>query len=335
MTFSLYNFFTRDRCHWILAIIILVPILTSTAGWAMDLEGCELYPAGYYVTEDWSNCLNQLPWTRITGRYGCVECGITGGIKSVTKTGYGECGCYPEALEPIYSQTTITVAVEKLHRDEILPICHQDQPYSKTGACSCPPCDDTPIIISLVGNSLQLTDASGGVAFDLNADGVPSQTAWTEAGADDAFLVLDRDGNGVIDDGSELFGSRTPQPVADFSERNGFEALAAYDDALNGGNEDGFIDELDSVFGQLALWADLNHDGYSDALEIVAIADSVVRRISLNYRETSRVDSSGNRFRFASIVDTGRGRRTAWDVYLAQAEGSGSERSEAEPRSCW
>ena len=173
----------------------------------------------------------------------------------------------------------------------------------------------TPIIINLVGNSLELTDFLGGVHFDLDADGVPEQTSWTGPNAQAAFLVLDRNGNGTVDDGTELFGNKTPVPSGVM--HTGFSALAEFDKFENGGNRDSVIDHRDAVFGNLRLWIDHNHDGISQRNELFRLSELGVVAISLEYQTSNHQDQFGNLYRYRSDVTLyTHQRRFAFDVYL-------------------
>ena len=175
----------------------------------------------------------------------------------------------------------------------------------------------TPIMLDLGGNGCRLTDAPRGVDFDINGDGRRERLSWTSPDADEAFLALDRNGNGVIDDGAELFGNFTTQPTS--AEPNGFIALAEFDKAGNGGNEDGMISANDAVFSSLLLWEDSNHNGTSEPAEIHSFTDQSITAIELKYRTTNKSDTYGNVFRYrakAHDVNGPRSGRWVWDVVL-------------------
>jgi hypothetical protein len=178
--------------------------------------------------------------------------------------------------------------------------------------------DCSPIIVDLTGEGFVLTDAAHGVQFDIANTGFPVQIAWT-ANSNNAFLVLDRNGNGVINSGAEMFGNFTPQPSS--QHPNGFLALAVYDDPANGGNGDGVIDARDTIFSSLRLWVDANHDGISQSGELHTLPEMGIISISLDYTLTGRSDEFGNVFRYKAKVNQGQhgesdvGRK-AYDVFL-------------------
>ena len=184
------------------------------------------------------------------------------------------------------------------------------------GTCN----SESPILIDINGNKFNLTNATNGVLFDMKGAGIKNKFAWTSANSDDAWLVLDRNRNGVIDNGLELFGNNTEQPPSiPKKERNGFHALAVFDDPANGGNGDGNIDNQDAVFADLRLWQDKNHNGLSEPNELKTLNQLGVSMIELDFKTAKKKDKNGNLFGWrAKVWDAKKGKtgRWAWDVIL-------------------
>lgn len=113
-----------------------------------------------------------------------------------------------------------------------------------------------PVAIDLNGDGITtISSTKGGLWFDHDANGFAEATGWV--GADDGLLVMDRNGNGIIDDGRDLLGDSAILSNGEIAS-DGFEALATYDSNL-----DGKIDAADPIFAQLQVWQDVDSDGYS------------------------------------------------------------------------
>lgn len=174
--------------------------------------------------------------------------------------------------------------------------------------------DCSPILINLEDGPWRLSGPADPVHFDINADGRRDRITWTRRGEPLAFLALDRNGNGTIDNGAELFGTATPL-MAGGTAPNGFEALEEFD--LDG---DGWVDGSDAVWGRLLLWTDADHDGVSQTHEIKGIRHSPIAALRTAYHETRRVDPAGNSFQYMSRLRLDRGERPYYDVFFKVVE---------------
>lgn len=121
-----------------------------------------------------------------------------------------------------------------------------------------------PLIVDVGGDGIALSGLSAGKDFDLDGDGRPERASWITG--NDALLAYDRNGNGTIDDGRELFGDQ-------HGAADGFAELGRFD-----GNADRRIDARDPVFGSLLLLdARGGTRGLADAGITTILLDAVTR----------------------------------------------------------
>ena len=157
------------------------------------------------------------------------------------------------------------------------------------------------------GGVIFTSDATG--SFDLTRLGVSHGSDWPTATT--PWLALDRDGNGTVDDGGELFGSATRLSSGGFA-KNGFEALRDLDR-----NHDGVFDARDPAFAHVVAWADRNNDKRSEPRELTTLADRGVTSISLHDKSDPRCDARGNCEGERASFDFAAGAHgTVIDVYL-------------------
>jgi hypothetical protein len=167
----------------------------------------------------------------------------------------------------------------------------------------------SPVVLDLDGNGVQTLAASQGVSFDLDGTGV-TRVGWVGAG--DGLLALDRNGDGVINDGRELFGNGTLTADGKHAA-NGYAAMA-----LEDSNHDGVLNALDVNWDRLRLWVDANHDGKTDAGELHTLAQHGVASISLAAHAGTTL-SNGNLLGLESSWTDAQGQQqAAADVWFAK-----------------
>jgi hypothetical protein len=211
-----------------------------------------------------------------------------------------------------------------LHKNwSVGPICAE--PYEPPPHPEVPK-ENCPVLLDLEQNGFHLSGPDPAVHFDIDADGTQDEIAWTEVDGDDAFLCWDRNRNGVIDDGRELFGYATLLMTGGPAEV-GYRALAELDQPAYGGNGDGKVDADDPAFRELCAWIDGNRDGVSQSVEIHALREVGVIALRYRYRTTRLRDAFGNLFRYVSSAEmlSSSGAVRSWptfDVIFAEPAAS-------------
>ena len=164
-------------------------------------------------------------------------------------------------------------------KDDIID--DMNKKYEEAGKAQ-PPRD--PLVIyfteSAASELIGVNNSAYNVYFDLDRNGFAEKTAWI--GPNDGFLVLDRNGNGIIDDGGELFSDQVTMSNGKRSESGGFEALADVD---NYQVNKKVIDKNDDIFEQLRIWIDSDTDGITDEGELHTLDEMNIESISYDFRK--------------------------------------------------
>jgi hypothetical protein len=236
--------------------------------------------------------------------------------KFVSDDGSARTSCFePGALDACYDATmgahanAFNIHVVKNTETQCMIIVDSQPPPP-------PPKENCPILLDLQRNGFLLSGPDPAVSFDIDADGALDPIAWTSAGQDDAFLCWDRNHNGVIDDGRELFGYATPLSSGK-PAKVGYRALEELDGPELGGNQDGKVDTRDAAFRELCAWTDTNLDVVSQAAEIQSLDEVGVAALEYVYKQTRVRDRYGNLFRYASRVEmrVDPGDLSSWPTY--------------------
>lgn len=177
---------------------------------------------------------------------------------------------------------------------------------------------NSPLIVDVHGDGIHLGQKGVGIHFDLYGNGAPIAIQWVRPQGDEAFLVMDLNGNGVVDNGSELFGEGTDLILEGGKAINGYVALQQYDSTSLGGNDDGRISSADAIWPQLRMWTDSDADGKSAPSELETPEALGLVAFDTIPRFSRHVDAAGNTMPFYSWVTRLKGRRVLMvDVFFA------------------
>lgn len=172
----------------------------------------------------------------------------------------------------------------------------------------------SPIIIDLDGDGIETLSVSSGVFFDHDGNQFAENTGWVAP--DDGLLIFDRDGNGQIDSGSELFGNNTLLKSGKLAA-NGYQALHELDE-----NKDGQLNSHDAIWTSLRIWQDGNSNGQVDEGELLSLEEAGVAAIGTGYSTSQYVDKQGNAHRQTSTITRSDGAvGQSADVWFAANKG--------------
>ncbi|MBB6114020.1 Ca2+-binding RTX toxin-like protein [Rahnella inusitata] len=152
----------------------------------------------------------------------------------------------------------------------------------------------SPIILDLDADGIETLSLNNGVYFDLDNNQFAEKTGWVSS--DDGLLVRDINGDGLIDNGGELFGNNTLLKNGMLA-RNGYEALKDVDD-----NKNGMIDAEDSIWKELSIWQDKNKNGVVDHGELKSLDELEIKNIATGYTNSTTVDANGNSHKQESTI---------------------------------
>lgn len=345
---------TAGMAALVTALVIVTGSERAAARSEISYEEYQMlgFPCGTLNASNHSSQYGQFNWLQYTvSTSGALDiCGqwfvtTSASVSGVSGSSYSKTGVLYSSIQkqvpvPHYNTTYVTSGTHVA--TTVWPLFNVWQHTQSSAYIQAPPpepdpsddfCDDShcledgdisPIIIDTRRNGYHLTGPADGVWFDLDADGIPERVSWTRQDSDDAFLAMDRNGNGRIDDGSELFGNHTPAFASgsNATAANGFEALrflewAGYGQPVSPASVDEVIDANDPVFGRLLLWRDANHNGISEPEELSLAVDAGIVRIETEYRETGRIDRFGNQFRQRAMLQWSDGARgPVYDIWL-------------------
>ncbi|SDJ07159.1 Haemolysin-type calcium binding protein related domain-containing protein, partial [Pseudomonas flavescens] len=181
----------------------------------------------------------------------------------------------------------------------------------------------SPLILDLDGDGVETIARSAGVNFDHDGNGFAELSGWV--GKDDGLLVWDRNDNGLIDSGAELFGNFTKLGNGQ-NAANGFLALSELDS-----NGDDKVDSSDELFEQLKIWKDSNSNGKVDNGELSSLSDWHVKSLGLSYTSKNLTDAQGNKvLQVGQYVNTDGVVRAMNDIWFSKDEARSVEIGDVE-----